>query len=163
MRVLLTTDTIGGVWTFTRELTTELLRRNHSVALVSFGRAPSSEQALWCAEIGARYPDTFSYTPSCASLEWMQGNRRALTDALPVSAPVSRTGFSLISSTQASFASGIYRSPFPPSSPHTATYSAGLMLVDRKVWRRARGLRSIGRWCKEGFTLRRLLLRQHAG
>ncbi len=29
MRVLLTTDTVGGVWTFTRELTAGLLARGH--------------------------------------------------------------------------------------------------------------------------------------
>ena len=38
MRILMTTDTIGGVWTLHRELTTTA-RRGHAVALVSFGRA----------------------------------------------------------------------------------------------------------------------------
>ena len=49
MRVLLTTDTIGGVWTFSRELTAELLHLGHSVALVSVGRPPSTEQLAWCS------------------------------------------------------------------------------------------------------------------
>ena len=84
MRVLLTTDTAGGVWTFTRELTDELLRRGHAVALVSFGRAPSRGQARWCAGVEARHANTFSYTPSSAPLEWMQNNRRARVEGMPV-------------------------------------------------------------------------------
>ncbi len=45
MRILMTTDTVGGVWTFTSELTEQLLQRGHEVYLVSFGREPSPEQA----------------------------------------------------------------------------------------------------------------------
>jgi glycosyltransferase involved in cell wall biosynthesis len=74
MRILLTTDTIGGVWTFTRELTTDLLRRGHSVALVSFGRQPSYEQQSWCAAQTSTFRSAFQYTASNAPLEWMQNN-----------------------------------------------------------------------------------------
>lgn len=77
MRVLLTTDTIGGVWTYTRELSEGLLRRGACVALVSFGRAPSAEQAQWCAAAVAQHPSTFHYTASTAPLEWMPGNEAA--------------------------------------------------------------------------------------
>ena len=77
MRVLLTTDTIGGVWTFTKELTTELLHAGHSVALVSFGRAPSREQSAWSATIGAQYGISFRYEASNAPLEWMNPNENA--------------------------------------------------------------------------------------
>jgi glycosyltransferase involved in cell wall biosynthesis len=77
MRVLLTTDTIGGVWTFTKELTAELLRLEHQVALVSFGHAPSPEQQAWCAAIGARYGGGFRYEASTAPLEWMNPNESA--------------------------------------------------------------------------------------
>lgn len=84
MRVLLTTDTIGGVWTFTAELTTELLNRGHSVALVSFGRAPSHYQASWAAATLNRFGISFHYVPSTAPLEWMQSNRSAYTAAAPL-------------------------------------------------------------------------------
>lgn len=80
MRVLLTTDTIGGVWTFTKELTAELLRLGHSVALVSFGRAPSQEQAEWCSAVGVRYGSSFRYDASTAPLEWMNPNDNAYVE-----------------------------------------------------------------------------------
>jgi glycosyltransferase involved in cell wall biosynthesis len=80
MRVLLTTDTIGGVWTFTRELTTELLQAGHSVGLVSFGRAPSREQSAWSAAIGAQYGSSFRYEASNAPLEWMNPNENAYAE-----------------------------------------------------------------------------------
>jgi len=74
MRILLTTDTIGGVWTFTKELTTELLNRGHAVALVSFGRQPSHEQQAWCASTHFTHGDNFQFTASTAPLEWMEDN-----------------------------------------------------------------------------------------
>ena len=78
MRILLTTDTIGGVWTFTKELTTELLNRGHAVALVSFGRQPSREQQSWCASTHLTYGDNFQFTASAAPLEWMEDNEFVL-------------------------------------------------------------------------------------
>lgn len=80
MRVLLTTDTIGGVWTFTKELTTELLHAGQSVALVSFGRTPSREQSSWSAAIGAQYGSSFRYEASNAPLEWMNPNENAYVE-----------------------------------------------------------------------------------
>ena len=44
MHVLITADTVGGVWTYTRELACGLLHRGHRVTLVSFGRIPSPAQ-----------------------------------------------------------------------------------------------------------------------
>ncbi len=81
MRVLMTTDTIGGVWTFTKELAAGLLQSGHAVALVSFGRAPSQEQAMWCSRVGEQYKDTFRYESSCAPLEWMSANHDAYDGA----------------------------------------------------------------------------------
>ena len=77
MRVLLTTDTVGGVWTFTRELTQQLLRQDHSVALVSFGRVPSREQQAWAEVAKGDHGDRFAFYPGNAPLEWMQNNHRA--------------------------------------------------------------------------------------
>ena len=67
MRVLVTTDTAGGVWTFTRELVPGLMQRGLQVTLVSFGGLPSPEQTRWMDEL----PD-LDYRPTCFMLEWMQ-------------------------------------------------------------------------------------------
>ncbi len=82
MRLLLTTDTVGGVWTFTQELSAELLRRGHSVALLSLGREPSASQAEACRELQTRYGERFRYESSTAPLEWMDGNERAYSEAI---------------------------------------------------------------------------------
>ncbi len=74
MRILMTTDTVGGVWTFTSELTEQLLQRGHAVHLVSFGRKPSAEQAATQESLRARYADLFGFTNSAIALEWMQEN-----------------------------------------------------------------------------------------
>lgn len=90
MRILLTTDTIGGVWTFTKELATELLKRGHAVALVSFGRQPSAEQQAWCASLHLAYGDNFQFTASNAPLEWMEKNEFVMSQAAGVLSHVVR-------------------------------------------------------------------------
>lgn len=90
MRILLTTDTIGGVWTFTRELTVELLKRGHAVALVSFGRQPSHEQQAWCAAQNLAHGSSFQFTASNAALEWMEKNEFVLTQGAGVLSHVAR-------------------------------------------------------------------------
>lgn len=80
MRVLLTTDTIGGVWTYTKELTEGLLEQSHSVSLISFGRLPSAGQRAWCSDTRSRFGDKFHYTPSDLPLEWMDPNQSAYSD-----------------------------------------------------------------------------------
>jgi glycosyltransferase involved in cell wall biosynthesis len=79
MRILMTTDTIGGVWTVTRELTQQLLDRGHAVALISFGRAPSNEQRAWCKRIAAEHRLRFLFRASDTALEWMQDNVAAFS------------------------------------------------------------------------------------
>ena len=74
MRILLTTDTTGGVWTFTKELTTELLQRGHAIALVSFGDPPTHEHLAWCTAQTTAYGSSFQFTASNAPLEWMEKN-----------------------------------------------------------------------------------------
>ena len=83
MRLLMTTDTVGGVWTFTSVLAAELLARRHDVALVSFGRAPSKEQRQWARDLTVRFPN-FIFAASEAPLEWMPQNDSAYTLAKPV-------------------------------------------------------------------------------
>jgi glycosyltransferase involved in cell wall biosynthesis len=84
MRILLTTDTIGGVWTFTKELTAELLQRGHAVALVSLGRQPSHEQQAWCAAQNLAYGPSFQFTASNVPLEWMEKNEFVFTQGAGV-------------------------------------------------------------------------------
>ena len=74
MRLLMTTDTVGGVWTFTRELTEGLLTEGCSVMLVSFGREPSADQSAWAGDLAQRWPQHFRFVPTTFALEWMQSN-----------------------------------------------------------------------------------------
>lgn len=67
MHILLTADTVGGVWTYAQELVTGLVRRGTQVTLVSFGEIPEPGQMRWTE--GLRSLD-FRATPF--RLEWMQ-------------------------------------------------------------------------------------------
>jgi hypothetical protein len=63
----MTADTVGGVWTYTRELVTQLSRRGIRITLVSFGELPSAAQSEWIEEL-----PTVSFHPTAFRLEWMQ-------------------------------------------------------------------------------------------
>ncbi|HVO64116.1 MAG TPA: glycosyltransferase family 4 protein [Terriglobales bacterium] len=67
MHVLMTADTVGGVWTYTRELVSELIRRGYRVTLVSFGKLPCTYQIAWMQGLS-----TLDYRPTPFALEWMQ-------------------------------------------------------------------------------------------
>jgi hypothetical protein len=81
MRILLTTDTIGGVWTFTKDLCEGLLARGHDVALVSMGRLPYESQAQWCKETRLWAGRRFWYEAWATPLEWMEANDAAYRGA----------------------------------------------------------------------------------
>jgi glycogen synthase len=66
VRILLTTDTAGGVWSYTEELVDALAARGHRVHLVSFGGEPRPEHRAWLA---ARPDLPFTALPH--PLEWM--------------------------------------------------------------------------------------------
>jgi glycosyltransferase involved in cell wall biosynthesis len=66
MHILVTADTLGGVWTYTRELVTGLVRRGERVTLVSFGNIPSVAQTRWMDNL-----IDFEYRPTAFKLEWM--------------------------------------------------------------------------------------------
>jgi glycogen synthase len=84
MRILMTTDTVGGVWTFSQELATGLLRIGCAVCLVSIGKPPSRlRKEWWCDEMGRQWGNSFRYEAVNAPLEWMQNNERAYRDAAP--------------------------------------------------------------------------------
>jgi glycosyltransferase involved in cell wall biosynthesis len=67
MHILVTADTLGGVWTYARELVTGLTRRGVRVTLVSFGEILPAEQTAWTEELRG-----LDYRPTAFKLEWMQ-------------------------------------------------------------------------------------------
>lgn len=67
MHVLVTADTIGGVWTYTAELVTGLVSRGHRVTLVSLGEIPTAEQTEWMEPLR-----NLDFRPTGFRLEWMQ-------------------------------------------------------------------------------------------
>jgi glycogen(starch) synthase len=81
MRVLLTTDPIGGVWTFTKDLCEGLLAGGNAVALVSVGRMPSVAQALWCKRTRELAGERFRFHALTTPLEWMETNECAYRGA----------------------------------------------------------------------------------
>src|SRR5438067_4281025 len=66
MHVLMTTDTVGGVWIYTQELVTQLLHAGVRVTLVSLGEIPSSEQTSWMEGLPG-----LDFLPTGFALEWM--------------------------------------------------------------------------------------------
>ena len=80
MRLLITTDTIGGVWTFTSELTQQLLQRGHEIYLVSFGREPSPSQKQWAEDQLRSNEERLTSLYSTIPLEWMQNNEKAFEE-----------------------------------------------------------------------------------
>jgi len=77
MRLLITTDTVGGVWRFGIELIEGLLEAGDAVALVSFGQTPSSSQHTECRRLADRWKQRFRYVASETPLEWMHANDRS--------------------------------------------------------------------------------------
>ncbi len=82
MRLLLTTDSVGGVWTFTRELSEGLLRSGCDIALASVGPSPSHSQNAWVTRMQSAWGKRFQFSRVDAPLEWMQDNELAF-DAAP--------------------------------------------------------------------------------
>jgi len=69
----MTTDTVGGVWAYSLELSAGLLKAGMEVSLVSFGRLPNELQARQVNSVRGYYPSHFLYIPTDFPLEWMQG------------------------------------------------------------------------------------------
>src|ERR1700738_299575 len=82
MRVLMTTDTVGGVWTFCQEMAAGLLERGHPVLLISFGRIPSTAQREQCELLTHSYQGRFQYLASHDSVEWMEGDQSSIDRGL---------------------------------------------------------------------------------
>ncbi len=76
MHVLITTDTVGGVWTYAQELVTGLIRRGDRVTLVSWGGMPTPSQTGWMREL-----TNLDYRPTEYRLEWMQNSEQDIEDS----------------------------------------------------------------------------------
>lgn len=72
MRVLMTTDTVGGVWTYSTELSEGLLEHGESVLLVTVGPPPGTEQRAWLHAVQERWPGRVTFADVDAPLEWME-------------------------------------------------------------------------------------------
>lgn len=76
MHILMTADTIGGVWTYARELVTKLSHRGVRITLVSFGEIPSGPQLEWIDGLPG-----VSYHPTAFRLEWMRDAQSDLEES----------------------------------------------------------------------------------
>jgi glycogen synthase len=76
VHVLVTTDTLSGVWTYTQELVTGLVNRGMQVTLVSFGDIPLPAQISWMENL-----EGLDYRPSAFRLDWMQEGEQDFIDS----------------------------------------------------------------------------------
>jgi glycogen(starch) synthase len=76
MYVLITSDTVGGVWTYSQELVTGLIRAGHRVTLVSFGKLPLPHQTAWMRTLPG-----LDYRPTEYRLEWMEVSERDIEES----------------------------------------------------------------------------------
>ena len=86
MRILMTTDTVGGVWTYTRELVLGLLeaREDVQILLVTLGGDASAEQTEWLRATAGRYRKRFAFETTNLPLEWQRENAKAYVYAEPL-------------------------------------------------------------------------------
>lgn len=90
MRLLMTTDAVGGVWRFAQELARGLLETGCAVAMVSFGRQLSDAQRAECRSLSERWSEQFRFVGTDVPLEWMQGNERSFGQGVTVLRRVAR-------------------------------------------------------------------------
>ena len=76
MHVLVTADTLSGVWTYTRELVAGLVSRGVRVTLVSLGEIPLPQHASWMDSLHG-----LEYRPTAFRLDWMQEGEFDLEDS----------------------------------------------------------------------------------
>jgi glycogen synthase len=76
VHVLVTADTLSGVWTYTRELVTGLVSRGVRVTLVSLGEIPLPQQTSWMDNLHG-----LDYRPTAFRLDWMQEGELDVEDS----------------------------------------------------------------------------------
>jgi len=67
MHVLMTSDTVGGVWAYTQELVRGLVSRGNHVTLVTVVESPKPEQRAWMTDLSG-----VDFRSLSCRLEWMQ-------------------------------------------------------------------------------------------
>jgi glycosyltransferase involved in cell wall biosynthesis len=72
MRILITTDTVGGVWSYTRELVSGLLGKGVEVLLFTLGQPLQQDQELWVRHTQGAYLQSFQCHSTHFRLEWME-------------------------------------------------------------------------------------------
>ena len=75
MRILMTADTVGGVWTYAMNLGAGLLQNGVDLRILSFGDGPSSAQCAEVQKLLLRYPSQFTFAHAEFPLEWMPGEQ----------------------------------------------------------------------------------------
>ena len=76
MHILVTTDTLSGIWTYTRELVSGLVTRGARVTLVSFGEVPLPQQISWMDNLHG-----LEYRPTAFRLDWMHEGQNDLHES----------------------------------------------------------------------------------
>jgi glycogen synthase len=76
MHALITSDTVGGVWTYTQELVAGLVHAGHRVTLISYGKLPLPHQTAWMQTLPG-----LDYRPTEYRLEWMEVAERDIADS----------------------------------------------------------------------------------
>jgi glycogen(starch) synthase len=76
VHVLVTTDSLSGSWSYSRELVTGLVTRGVRVTLVSFGEIPLPDQTSWMDHLHG-----LDYRPTAFHLEWMQEAEQDLPES----------------------------------------------------------------------------------
>jgi glycosyltransferase involved in cell wall biosynthesis len=76
VHVLVTSDTLNGTWTYTRELVAGLIGRGVRVTLVSFGEIPLPQQTLWMDHLHG-----LEYRPTAFRLDWMDEGQLDLRES----------------------------------------------------------------------------------
>lgn len=76
LHILVTTDTLSGVWTYTQELVIGLVNRGIHVTLVSFGDIPLPPQTAWMNSL-----DGLDFRPTAFRLDWMQEAEQNLDES----------------------------------------------------------------------------------
>jgi glycogen(starch) synthase len=76
VHVLVTSDTLSGTWTYTRELVAGLVSRGVRVTLVSFGEIPLPQQTLWMDQLHG-----LEYRPTAFRLDWMDEGQEDLRES----------------------------------------------------------------------------------
>ncbi len=77
MRILVTTDVVGGVWSYSEELVDGLRERGHTLALVVLGGRPGAHHGRWL-----RRRRDIEYTVVPCPLEWLPEPEPGLSESV---------------------------------------------------------------------------------